>query len=340
MNRSRDTVVACFEGGGVAGWEEQTNKRGRAPGETNKRSHQQLPLPLCLCSLLPRREGREREKKRVSESTNERSNTVLFERNRNNNHRATVVRSRVGEWRRRRDSRNREREREGRLRRFGSVGPPAVGIRDRVWSQLRLRSGRGCEYFIPVVVFLLLSSLLLSVRRANTVLPSRAASCFVLLRSPASSSSSSVSFLFLSSSLSSSRPLFVRSGPEQPARFVIRRRGVPPPPPSPLHLLFSSSVVAVRFSSSCFSRLVADRQIRGRWGRQRPPLFPGQFETSEFEYGRPGSETMGTSTDHTGCEQMVQQPADMRSGNRCLLPWPGETAPWASLFLLPASPSV
>ncbi|KAL2718913.1 hypothetical protein V1478_011332, partial [Vespula squamosa] len=29
-----------------------------------------------------------------------------------------------------------------------------------------------------------------------------------------------------------------------------------------------------------------------------------QFETSEFEYGRPQAETMGTSMDHTGCEQM------------------------------------
>ena len=42
-----------------------------------------------------------------------------------------------------------------------------------------------------------------------------------------------------------------------------------------------------------------------------------QFETSEFEYSRPGSETMGTSMDHTGCEQMVEQPQDMRSGKDC-----------------------
>jgi len=53
-----------------------------------------------------------------------------------------------------------------------------------------------------------------------------------------------------------------------------------------------------------------------------PPTYPRvgggtQFETSEFEYGRPGPETMGTSTDHTGCEQMVEQPRDMRSGNGC-----------------------
>lgn len=26
---------------------------------------------------------------------------------------------------------------------------------------------------------------------------------------------------------------------------------------------------------------------------------------------------MGTSTDHTGCEQMVEQPRDMRSGKGC-----------------------
>lgn len=33
---------------------------------------------------------------------------------------------------------------------------------------------------------------------------------------------------------------------------------------------------------------------------------------------------MGTSTDHTGCEQMVEQPEDMRSGNR--LPFSGAAA--------------
>lgn len=54
----------------------------------------------------------------------------------------------------------------------------------------------------------------------------------------------------------------------------------------------------------------------------RPPAYPQvgggtQFETSEFEYGRPGPETMGTSTDHTGCEQMVEQPRDMRFGKDC-----------------------
>ncbi|KAF7388086.1 hypothetical protein HZH66_010853 [Vespula vulgaris] len=38
-----------------------------------------------------------------------------------------------------------------------------------------------------------------------------------------------------------------------------------------------------------------------------------QFETSEFEYGRPQAETMGTSMDHTGCEQMVEQAGDMHS---------------------------
>lgn len=43
-----------------------------------------------------------------------------------------------------------------------------------------------------------------------------------------------------------------------------------------------------------------------------------QFETSEFEYGRPQAETMGTSMDHTGCEQMVEQAGDMRSGKNYL----------------------
>lgn len=58
---------------------------------------------------------------------------------------------------------------------------------------------------------------------------------------------------------------------------------------------------------------------RSGW-RRRP------IETSEFEYGRPGPETMGTSTDHTGCEQMVEQPRDMRSGKGCsFLPRPRTT---------------
>lgn len=56
--------------------------------------------------------------------------------------------------------------------------------------------------------------------------------------------------------------------------------------------------------------------------RPCPPTYPRvgggtQFETSEFEYSRPGPETMGTSSDHTGCEQMVEQPRDMRSGKGC-----------------------
>lgn len=49
--------------------------------------------------------------------------------------------------------------------------------------------------------------------------------------------------------------------------------------------------------------------------------FPRQFETSEFEYGAhsrlhrvPTGQNNGTSMDHTGCEQMVEQPEDMRSG--------------------------
>lgn len=51
------------------------------------------------------------------------------------------------------------------------------------------------------------------------------------------------------------------------------------------------------------------------------PMYPrglGEAPNSKrANLNTAGPETMGTSTDHTGCEQMVEQPRDMRSGKGC-----------------------
>ena len=108
------------------------------------------------------------------------------------------------------------------------------------------------------------------------------------------------------------------------AHTVLHRVHHASPPPFLFRSVIRKQAKPLSSSSSSLSREYRERSLLLLCS---PLLSPfGQFETSEFEYGRPGSETMGTSTDHTGCEQMVQQPEDMRSGNRPLFRPPFQLA--------------